>query len=628
MVKFNVAALFLVGIVQLGYAQVESEAVYLTKITDVEIALQSGALKIKEHVASDKVFYKNFDKHANESVYYSDFDPILEFEAATLLPTSSTYKKTKVSTIETKDIVQPGIFYGGYKRKDFAFPSLAQGAIGRLEYTKQITDAHLLTPFYFEDDIEVRQARFTVTFPAEVKVKYKVFGEKTDNISFKEERINKDTRYTWTLNNVQPYKSEENEPSRPFSAAHVLVMVESYQYKGKTITVASDVADLYGWYGTLIKTIPAQGSDALLKELVQKLTASCTSDQEKIKIIFQWVQRNIKYIAFEDGMAGFVPRAANDVFIKRYGDCKDMANILKVMINMAGIDAYHTWIGTRSKPYSYADVPCAISDNHMICSVKLNDEYVFLDATNSFVTFGKPSSMIQGKEALIGINEKDFKVLKVPVVNYRHNQRIDTAHLELKPNGVQGSFHSVLTGYRKDDLEISELKAQIRQEREAIRDFFKLGGNNIDIDDVKLSGLGDQNVVGSADFNFFQPGYYKTSGDKMYVNMNLNKTLPGEKIDLAKRTRLWEADYGYEDHSVTFLKLPEGSKIGTLPPNVDKKWDAFGVACSYTVEGNVIRLEKKVYADFLYLPKEKFNQWNEFVQAVTAIHSQSITITK
>ena len=93
---------------------------------------------------------------------------------------------------------------------------------------------------------------------------------------------------------------------------------------------------------------------AVIKEKTLELTANAKSDEEKIRNIYYWVQDNIRYIAFEDGIAGFKPDEANNVLTKRYGDCKGMANLTRQMLKAAGFDARLTWIGTNHISYDYS----------------------------------------------------------------------------------------------------------------------------------------------------------------------------------------------------------------------------------------------------------------------------------
>jgi hypothetical protein len=47
------------------------------------------------------------------------------------------------------------------------------------------------------------------------------------------------------------------------------------------------------------------------------------------------VQDNIRYIAFEDGIMGFKPDAAQNVFNKNMGIAREKANLLKEMLKQA-----------------------------------------------------------------------------------------------------------------------------------------------------------------------------------------------------------------------------------------------------------------------------------------------------
>jgi len=607
------------------YSQTD-EAVYLRKSTHLEIALDGPAMRIKEINFAEKQFNSQFSRHSQESIFYGDFDPIIDFDAETT-PAKGSGKKVKVSTSETHDIVQPGIFYGGYKRKEFVFPAISTGAIGRLNYTKEIKDPHLLKPYYFGEDVVVLTSKFSVALPTKVSLQYKLFGVDPKQVKFEKLNTKDGVLYSWTMDGVKPWEFEEDAPSRAHTAPHIVFYIDHYQVHGEKRKVLSDVSDLYSWYHTLIQQIPSQKNDVELRALVSDLTSGLTTDHDKARAIFQWVQKNIRYIAFEDGMAGFIPRSATDVFIKRYGDCKDMANILKFMINIAGLDAYHTWIGTRDRPYSYSDVPTVIADNHMICTIKLNNSWVFLDATNPFIAFGKPTSMIQGKEALIGINQNKYEVVRVPVVDKEINSRIDTLFVSVTDNSIKGRIVSQLSGYRKEDLEVKAMRAALNQDEQYIRDYFNIGNNDIQIRQLSLRGFGDQSSPGQVAFEFVQPGYLKKIGDKVYLNLGINKTTPGDKIDVTKRLSPIERDYQYHDVTVTVFEIPASYEITYLPKKKSAQWPEFGCTTSYEVKEGKIFFVRELYSNHLYLNSDKFETWNAFVQELGAINNQTITLS-
>ena len=103
----------------------------------------------------------------------------------------------------------------------------------------------------------------------------------------------------------------------------------------------------------MVENVNVEPANKELVSLVAKITADKKTDLEKVKAIYYWTQKNIKYIAFEYALGGFIPRESNEVFRKKYGDCKDNSSMLYRMLEIAGVKGHLTWIGTRSIPYTY-----------------------------------------------------------------------------------------------------------------------------------------------------------------------------------------------------------------------------------------------------------------------------------
>jgi hypothetical protein len=607
-----------------SFAQSSQEAYYLSKKMHMDITSSNGGLRIQEQFSSEKVFVSNFDKYSSESIHFSDMEPLIELKAETLTPFKNSFKKTRVETIDTQDMMDPGIFYGGYKISEFIYPNISSGSVGKFEYVKELKDPHLLSPFYFDENINVRFAEFSVSMPESVHLKYQVFGDLKDNVRFVEQRSKGQIKYSWSLASIPPYEKMKDSPAHAYHGTHVIIFIDSYSLKGEQIKVSGDVNDLFKWYSSLVEKIPKRGSYTELHKVEDQLLDSLTSPEEKAKAIFNWVQKNIKYIAFEDGMAGFIPREPADVFNKRYGDCKDMANLLRYMMNRAGIESYLTWIGTRRRPYTYAAVPSPVVDDHMICAVKTGNDYLFLDATNSYLTYGKPSSMIQGKEALIGLSKDQYKVVAVPVRSASENQRIDTIRMQMEKSGIRGKFTSYLTGYKKDDFEIQYLKGQLNIEKEYVRDFFEIGDNNIQISNVVIKGLGNSSEPAKVTFDFTQAGYSKSAANKIYINLNLHKSLVGEPVE-ESRTQWLEADYHFEHFSTTILMLPEGYQTD-LPSGNATSYKEFGFTTAYSKDETSLVLNRKVESRYLYLTKDAFPTWNTFIHALASSNRQLVTL--
>ncbi len=609
-----------------GFGQ-DPDAVYVDKRMSLTIEVKNDALAIVEEGGFRKKFIRNFQKYATEEVYYSDFDPIDRLEAEVEFPRGSTTKREDVNTIETQDFFEPGIFYGGHKRQRITFPVSITGTTAYLSYRKKILEPHLINMFFFDDDIPVGVATYTATFPKSVVVGHKLFGRDADRIGFTKTEQGNNFTYTWRMESVPAYRREDDAPSRLWVSPHIILFIESYNTRGGLKPVSRNAGDLFNWYAWTLKQIPSQNSIDYA-DFVKKLTSRDASDIDKARTVFQWTQQHIRYVAFEDGMAGFIPRPPADVYTKKYGDCKDMAYLMKDMLVMSGVTAYPVWIGTRRKPYAYTELPATSVSNHMISAVKNATGYYFLDATDPFVPFGFPSSMIQGKEAMIWLGDAKYEIVRIPEMPRNQSQRIDSIRVSLTGQDLRGAVSARMTGYVKGEFQIHRLRAELQRDQEYIKELFLTqANNNATISNLILPEKSDVALTGKVAFDFTIPSYAKQVGNKMYVNLNAIKTTKGTRAE-AGRISLLENEFRFEEHSTTILQVPEGFSPSFVPNPFVSQSPEFGASISYEAAGNSLIMKKSIYHDFLYLGPERFAAWNQFLDQLHSAEQKSVTLTK
>ncbi|MEL6844675.1 MAG: transglutaminase-like domain-containing protein, partial [Bacteroidota bacterium] len=433
--------------------------------------------------------------------------------------------------------------------------------------------------------------------------------------------------YTWRAKEMRKFERESGALSRNYYNPHIILRIDRIKRDNDEERVLSDVTDLYRWYSSLVQEIN-QTDQAELKQIVADLVEGVSDEREKARLIYQWVQSNISYVAFEDGMGGFIPRDAAAVCTKKYGDCKDMANLTRVMLDYAGVEAYLTWIGTRDKPYSYFDVPTPVVDNHMITAVKLDGQIEFLDATGTHTPFGYPTSMIQGKEALVGISADSFAIIDVPVMEPTKNQLLDSTFISLEDGTVKGRGTLHMTGYQKVDLEYTRYRIEGQDEKLFMNDYLTKGKDNFQLDNFTITGLGDPNLDGEIDYEFHIPSYAKSVSDRIYVNLNLDRPLQNSAINLEQRRYGREIDYQYVDRYFVELQIPDGYSVYKMPENLNYEDDKWGFQINYRQDGDKIILEKEIYLNTLAIHKSDFEDWNTFVEKLIKAHKKNLVLSR
>jgi hypothetical protein len=364
-----------------------------------------------------------------------------------------------------------------------------------------------------------------------------------------------------------------------------------------------------------------------LVTLVAKITADKKTDLEKVKAIYYWTQKNIKYIAFEYALGGFIPRESNEVFRKKYGDCKDNSSILYRMLEIAGVKGNLTWIGTRSIPYTYEEVPTPVVDNHMILSYENNGRTYYLDATGRYIKFGIPTSFIQGKEALVSYG-KDFKIKKVPVIAAKENAIIDITNIKIENGWVIGSSKTSISGYPKidvfHDLENENTQTKLKQ---FYNRMFEKGNNTFLVSSFKEANKYHYDNDFIVDYDFEIKNYSKKLGNEIYINLNLNKDLSYYKTD-KKRENAIEYDYKRYFKYTTELEIPTGYRIDYLPEAVKVSNDFLTCEITYLVEGNNVIYNQSIELNFLILSLEQQKEVNKLIKKIERNYKEIVVLKK
>lgn len=398
----------------------------------------------------------------NFQVYHSYLSQIDDLNVYSMVSIKNKPEKIKVDKFDRRSNLSRSIFYDDTEEISFTFAGVNEGAQSFVTYREDIRDPFYIPAFNFSADLPVVKSVYRVSFPPSVKIHYHLFNIDSSKVQFTTSATAKGNIYTWQMEQVSAIHHEENGADEDYYQPHIIITID--EVAGEKFL--SDYHQLAKWCSSFVKDLNHK-PDAELQAIVTGLTTGVSSPVEKCHKIYEWVQQNITYVAFEDSINGFRPREGADVCRKRYGDCKDMASLLYTMCRTAGINAYYTWIGTNDKPYNHYDIATPILYNHMICLADIDGRKIVLDGTGKFSPFGYPTDFIQNKEAMYIDDDGKPSVYKLPEVDAAVNFRSDSVSLVLdSANTLSGTLKNVLNGYRKADyLYIQSIMALPKHKR-------------------------------------------------------------------------------------------------------------------------------------------------------------------
>jgi hypothetical protein len=563
---------------------------------------------------------------ADSREYFSNHFKVQKLEAYSLIPEQKQYRKLPVTKFNKTVEIDNSVFYDDQYAFAFTFPSVGKGTrlVTRSVATSQYT--YLPVVFDFGGVLPAENMELTLSFPKIVRINYHLFGRDTAVVKFSSSVRGDRVFYTWRADNPKSYERDTEAPSLRYFIPHIVIQLAGFTVDGKYNPVIGSLEDLYAYNYSNISGLPADPSEDIVK-LADSVVASCPDDRSRVRCIFAWVQKNIKYVAIEDGDNGVVPREASLVHTRRYGDCKDKTSILVAMIRSQGLRASYAWVGSRSLPYKYSEFPSVLNDDHMIAVWWDGEEPVILDGTTFSHRMEDTPAFIQGKECMIDKGKNDFLLYTIPVASPAMNAVYDSLAMRLQGDTVLGHGFASFTG---------ELKANIIARFEGkdtsawpgiVREQLPRATNKLTISRVSISDIGNLDQPFTVSYDFYVPGYMIRGNNQAYVNLYLNRFLQNTVI----REDRWmplESEMTLDHSYVCTLEIPEGYQVKHLPENSSFENPGFRFREYYNETEESVLLASRVTLNFQVIEGEEMEQFREMLGLLNRSYLRSIPLEK
>jgi transglutaminase-like putative cysteine protease/Flp pilus assembly protein TadD len=333
------------------------------------------------------------------------------------------YKKNgevvEASSTDEQDLSEPwyGLYYD-VKAQVIRFSALEPGDVIDVEYVvSDVGRRNLFADYFgdlhfFQEELPRVESKYLLIAPRDKKL----YFNQPHLVSRKDEAIGDEMLYHFSARDLPKIDSEPGMPG--FSELAAYVHVSTYQ----------KWEDVATWYQGLVKgQIEASPQ---IKQAVKEVTKNLKSEPQKIRAIYDYVITKTRYVGLEFGIHGYQPYRTAQVFARKFGDCKDKASLLVVMLREAGIPASMVLARTRHGGDLDAAPASLAPFDHAIAYVP---KYKwFLDGTAEFSGADELPAQDQDIPVLI-VDEK--RLTRTPVLAPDKN-RVETRwKVALEPSG-------------------------------------------------------------------------------------------------------------------------------------------------------------------------------------------------
>jgi tetratricopeptide (TPR) repeat protein/transglutaminase-like putative cysteine protease len=316
-----------------------------------------------------------------------------------------------------------------------------------------------------------------------------------------------------------------------------------------------------------------------IRKVVQKITRGLKTPEEKARALTYWIRRHVRYVSLGATTHDYKPHPPANVLANRFGDCKDQAQLLAVMLKEAGLHVGLVTLGAKDDGQVVSEVPSPWG-SHAILLVTIDGKEHWIDTTVSNAPWDYLPDDDRDRLTYV-TDDKGLRLKRTPALTADANRFEQTTLVKVAADGStrnrrqavysglaavhqRGVWAEVPPGERRrlmtSELQDSNSRARLRR---------------LAVNEDRLKNL-DQDVVASLDFEI--PGQFSGSPELegSFTDSKVWGKLLGYTLDYDRQTPL---DLGNPFESVHryVIELPPALRFESLPKNqsVRSRWGSF-----------------------------------------------------
>jgi transglutaminase-like putative cysteine protease len=472
---------------------------------------------------------------------------------------------------------------------------------------------------YDDFNVSVEISKFTVVVPDGFKFRYKEqnISEPCSITSEKEK-----TSYSWVAMNQPAIKREPF--SAPYKTYTAVVYTAPFDFE-----IDNYKGNCKSWndFGSWILSL-GEGRNILNRESTEKIKNEIdglTTDYEKIEALYKYMQNKVRYVSVQVGIGGWQATDAESVDRLSYGDCKALANYMKTLLGIAGINSYYTLaLAGEDKADLIEDFP-SNQFNHAIVCVPLPNDTVWLECTNQHIPAGYIGKFTDDRNVLLIGKEGGFLV-RTKAYSISENLESRQGKIELDPDGnAVSTVNTIYKGIFYDDV-----YRVLTLDNEDKKLFMQSRITAPSYDLISFNHTEKKSIIPSVDEEVILDlhGFGTRLGNKMLFNPNFLTRfdkVPGRTKDRKSIVRIKRP---YCESDTIVVKLPAEYLVEQVPENtvIHTKYGEYSTMISLKDrEICYIRSFRLFKGDY---PAADYNEFVNFCENIHLLDERQVALIK
>ncbi len=523
------------------------------------------------------------------------------------------------SAVQDLTAIPNAPIYSDYHEKHVSVPSLRPGDVLEYEVVRTITNPlapnQFWTSFNFAETGVVLDQQLEINVPKARHITMKTKPGYDPKVTDEGDR----RIYRW----AHSHPKDEGSSGRQLRPPNDADQTPSVQ-----LSTFDNWEDVGAWYAFLERE--RRQPDDAVKAKAAELVRGKTNDMEKVKALYDYVSRNVRYVSLSFGLGRIQPHAAGEVLANGYGDCKDKNTLLAALLQAQGIESSSVLIGVEHK--LDPDVPSPAQFDHVITRVPVGGQEIWLDSTSGVMPFRMLMQPTRDKLALLIPPAGKASLVRTPAD--LPFQAFDQTHVNASLNET-GKLTMQISAAMRGDREVGFRFALRQIPATHWKDLFstmlqRVGMKGAEISNLQVSDPSDADnplriSFDAASGNFFDWSARESKIKMPFMQMSLGGE-PGFDEDEKTPEKVIKLGAPSDTQVEVRLKVPDKFTVHQ-PIGVDVRRDYAEYHSSYKLEGEQLTCLRDLKLLVPELPYERLQDYAAFQRAVAADQAQDIVLT-
>lgn len=563
---------------------------------------------------------------------------------------ASTYNIVDGKIVETeldKSNVYKEVQDKNHVIRKFTMPAIKEGSVIDISYTINSDFLFNLQPWVFQGSYPRLWSEYDLNLPEffeyvflskgshplhlnDHKKKYQTYNVRipSDNPTLMNDEIvslnSTNTINRWVMKDVPALKEEKFTSSLGNHTARI-----EFQMSGQKFPNTPHRDIMGSWSKAcleLMKDVEFGGrfkeSGKWFSEAMAGLKLEGKQPMEKAKTIYSYIQKNFS----SKGMKGiYTSQPLKETFVSKKGYVPDINLLLTLFLKKADMDVYPVLISTRANGFATEQFPLLNQYNYVVSKLQFNNEVYYLDASQSFLGFGKlPQYCYNGAGALI-----DFLHTSEPLyadsITEQKMTNIILLNDEKNKNLWVGNFMSSLGYY-----ESYAIKDEIQEKgKDAYQK--KLAENysgDLSIEDISIQEL-DNNEKPIL-MNYVLKINRAEDNEIIYFNPMIKEGLKENYFKSEERKYPVELPYRINEIYTFHIQVPEGYVVDEVPKSVRVSLNETDGSFEYIVSksNEDVSLRTQIKINKSIFMNDEYESLRNFFDYIVKKHAEQIVFKK